>query len=124
MRLQLLLEKSTEAVYRAVSRGLFERHKLLFAFLLCTGILRAEGEVRCIMIRMSMDWSFFSCGLLYDNRCHAQNAKAWTPALIGGGSAVDAADIGYTTSNNFAKLGPSCNVREGATNTSSEEETL
>ena len=44
-RIQLLLEKCTEAVYRAVSRGLFERHKLLFAFMLCTGILRAAGEV-------------------------------------------------------------------------------
>lgn len=44
-RLQLLLDKSTEAVYRAVSRGLFERHKLFFAFMLCTGILRAAGEV-------------------------------------------------------------------------------
>lgn len=44
-RLQLLLEKTTEAVYRAVSRGLFERHKLPFAFMLCTGILRATGDV-------------------------------------------------------------------------------
>ncbi|CAN0465541.1 unnamed protein product, partial [Ectocarpus sp. 8 AP-2014] len=44
-RLQLLLEKSTEAVYRAVSRGLFERHKLPFAFMLCTGILRAKGDI-------------------------------------------------------------------------------
>lgn len=44
-RIQSLLEKSTEAVYRAVAKGLFERHKILFAFLLCTGILRAAGEV-------------------------------------------------------------------------------
>lgn len=44
-RLQLLQDNSTEAVYRAVSRGLFERHKLLFAFMLCTGILRASGKV-------------------------------------------------------------------------------
>lgn len=52
-RIQLLLEKSTEAVYRAVSRGLFERHKLLFAFMLCTGILRAAGEVSRAMIHAS-----------------------------------------------------------------------
>lgn len=45
VRLQHLQDKSTEAVYRAVSRGLFERHKLLFAFMLCTGVLRASGEV-------------------------------------------------------------------------------
>eukprot|EP00903_Cladosiphon_okamuranus_P017642 g16249.t1 len=44
-RLQLLLEKSTEAVYRAISRGLFERHKLPFAFMICTGILRATGDI-------------------------------------------------------------------------------
>lgn len=41
----MLLQKSTEAVYRAVSRGLFERHKLLLPLLLCSGMLRSTGEV-------------------------------------------------------------------------------
>ncbi|CAM9185724.1 unnamed protein product, partial [Choristocarpus tenellus] len=45
VRINLLLDKTTEAVYRAVSRGLFERHKVLFAFLLCTSILRASGKI-------------------------------------------------------------------------------
>lgn len=44
-RLKLLLKKSTEAVYRSVSRGLFERHKLLLPLLLCSGVLRSTGEV-------------------------------------------------------------------------------
>ncbi|CAM9656208.1 unnamed protein product [Ascophyllum nodosum] len=56
VRLKLLLEKSTETVFRAVSRGLFERHKLLFAFLLCTGVLRDAGEVT------SEEWMLFLRG--------------------------------------------------------------
>lgn len=60
-RIQRLLEKSTKAVYRAVSRGLFERHKLLFAFMLCTGILRAAGEVSHAMIHAS---AFFLVSLV------------------------------------------------------------
>ena len=60
-RLQLLLEKSTEAIYRAVSRGLFERHKLPFAFMICTGILRATGDV--IRRRHQRRTSFFSAAM-------------------------------------------------------------
>lgn len=69
VRLQLLLEKSTEAVYRAVSRGLFERHKLLFAFMLCTGILRAEGEVRSKMAHMTTVWHFVNYDLRQPASC-------------------------------------------------------
>ena len=35
----------TLAVYRYACMALFERHKLLFAFLLCIQILRSEGKI-------------------------------------------------------------------------------
>ncbi|CAM9797359.1 unnamed protein product, partial [Chrysoparadoxa australica] len=41
--LQSLLDRCTMAVYENVSRGLFERHKLLFAFLLSSTIQLSEG---------------------------------------------------------------------------------
>ncbi|KAK3932091.1 Dynein heavy chain 6, axonemal [Frankliniella fusca] len=37
-RLKILLTETTSAVYSTVSRGLFEKHKLVFSFLLCTSI--------------------------------------------------------------------------------------
>ncbi|CAM9197261.1 unnamed protein product [Discosporangium mesarthrocarpum] len=69
-RLNLLLVKTTEAVYRAVSRGLFERHKLLFAFLLCTSILRASGEIT------SIEWALLLQGPRPDRRRRTTRGRA------------------------------------------------
>ncbi|WIA13579.1 hypothetical protein OEZ85_007146 [Tetradesmus obliquus] len=56
VRLQLLSEYATSFVFKNVSRGLFEEHKLLFSFLLCTSILRhpsandiADVEWACLV---------------------------------------------------------------------------
>lgn len=38
VRLEILLREITLSVYRNVSRGLFERHKLVFSFLLSMAI--------------------------------------------------------------------------------------
>ena len=42
-RLRLLMAENTSAVYRNVCRSLFERHRILFSFLLCTNILTRDG---------------------------------------------------------------------------------
>lgn len=44
-RLAILLREITLAVYRNVSRGLFERHKLVFSLLLNMAIVLSNGEV-------------------------------------------------------------------------------
>jgi dynein heavy chain len=44
-RLNILTKTITKAVFTSVSRGLFEEHKLLFAFMLCLQILKQQGVV-------------------------------------------------------------------------------
>lgn len=44
-RLRFLMAQNASAVYRNVCRSLYERHKLLFSFLLCTNILQREGTL-------------------------------------------------------------------------------
>lgn len=46
-----LLDYITATVFKNVSRGLFETHKLLFSFLICVGILRNTKEIS------SADWN-------------------------------------------------------------------
>ncbi|KAI8465887.1 MAG: dynein heavy chain 7 [Monoraphidium minutum] len=57
-RLQLLSDYTTDAVFRNVSRGLFEEHKGLFAFLLAAAVARhpSAGEVS------ESEWGFFLRG--------------------------------------------------------------
>eukprot|EP00951_Prasinocladus_malaysianus_P010352 scaffold75916_cov45-Prasinocladus_malaysianus.AAC.1 len=45
-RLGILSEYVTNFMFNNVQRGLFEEHKLLFAFLMCTAIKRAEGAIK------------------------------------------------------------------------------
>eukprot|EP01060_Flectonema_neradi_P007523 TRINITY_DN15258_c0_g1_i3.p1 TRINITY_DN15258_c0_g1~~TRINITY_DN15258_c0_g1_i3.p1 ORF type:complete len:3484 (+),score=722.64 TRINITY_DN15258_c0_g1_i3:1919-12370(+) len=44
-RVQLLIKTITETLYAYVSRGLFERHKIVFSSLLCFSILKQQGEI-------------------------------------------------------------------------------
>ncbi|EFJ52606.1 dynein heavy chain 7 [Volvox carteri f. nagariensis] len=58
-RLQLLSDFVTRFIYNNVSRGLFEEHKLLYSFLLCTSVLRhvsAGPEIT------AAEWNFFVRG--------------------------------------------------------------
>lgn len=57
-RLKILIEEITLAIYTNVSRGLFERHKLVFSFMLCTSIFRNAGNVS------DAEWSFLLRGAL------------------------------------------------------------
>ncbi|XP_034255936.1 dynein heavy chain 6, axonemal isoform X2 [Thrips palmi] len=55
-RLRVLLSETTSAVYSTVSRGLFEKHKLVFSFLLCTSIQQQAGSVS------ELQWNFLLRG--------------------------------------------------------------
>ena len=55
-RLASILEYQTLFVFRNVCRGLFEAHKLLFAFLICAQILRNRGDVT------AMEWNLLLRG--------------------------------------------------------------
>ncbi|KAL1130882.1 hypothetical protein AAG570_012123 [Ranatra chinensis] len=45
IRLQTLIDSITLAIYNNVSRGLFERHKLVYSFMLCVSIFLQSGKV-------------------------------------------------------------------------------
>jgi dynein heavy chain, axonemal len=45
-RVETIIEHFTFLLYTNVCRSLFERHKLLFAFLLCARILLDRGVIR------------------------------------------------------------------------------
>nr|XP_015207526.1 PREDICTED: dynein heavy chain 3, axonemal-like [Lepisosteus oculatus] len=55
-RIEHLNAHFTSSVYERVCRSLFERHKLLFSFLLCVGLLRGQGEVD------QAEWGFLLTG--------------------------------------------------------------
>ncbi|KAL4640265.1 dynein heavy chain 6, axonemal [Arapaima gigas] len=56
VRLQILLDQTLLAAYTSVSRGLFERHKAVYSFLLCVEIMRQRGEVS------DAEWQYFLRG--------------------------------------------------------------
>lgn len=55
-RIQILLDATTLATYNSVARGLFERDKLVFSFMLCSQILRQSEEIS------AAEWSHFLLG--------------------------------------------------------------
>jgi len=55
-RLELLLTRCTSTVYANVARGLFEKDKLVFSFMICTDIMRQGGKISDI------EWNFFLRG--------------------------------------------------------------
>jgi dynein heavy chain len=58
VRLKILLDEITLAVYTNVSRGLFERHKLVFSFMLCASIFKQAGIIN------EAQWNFLVHGPL------------------------------------------------------------
>lgn len=55
-RLKIMITYITEFLYSSITRGLFEEHKMTFAFLICTAIMRATGDIR------QSEWGFFLVG--------------------------------------------------------------
>ncbi|XP_068785621.1 dynein axonemal heavy chain 2, partial [Struthio camelus] len=75
-RLRALNHHHTYAVYRFACQGLFERHKLLFSFHLCTRILAAAGSLR------PDEFGFFlHDGVVEDREAQMDNpCPGWLPA--------------------------------------------
>ncbi|KAK5899926.1 hypothetical protein CesoFtcFv8_009352 [Champsocephalus esox] len=55
-RLQILLDQILLNSYINVSRGLFEKHKLIYSFMLCVEIMRQRGEIS------DVEWQYFLKG--------------------------------------------------------------
>jgi dynein heavy chain len=55
-RLDILLNATTCDVYRNIARGLFEKDKLVFSFMLCVEIMKTAGSIT------SEQWNFFLRG--------------------------------------------------------------
>ena len=55
-RLGILIDYITNFMYKNVCRGLFERHKLIFSFLICTSILRQENKIAVL------EWTYLLRG--------------------------------------------------------------
>ncbi|CAH8871669.1 unnamed protein product [Trichobilharzia szidati] len=55
-RIQILLESTTKSTYNNVARGLFERDKLVFSFMLCVQILRQMDQIT------TQEWNYFLLG--------------------------------------------------------------
>ena len=56
-RLVILLAETTSAVYTNVSRGLFEKDKLVFSFMLCAEILKLNQKIT------NKEWIFLLRGV-------------------------------------------------------------
>ena len=55
-RLKNISDFSTLTIYTSVARGLFEKHKLVFSFMLCSEIMRQRGDIS------DLEWNFFLRG--------------------------------------------------------------
>jgi len=56
VRLKTIMNYSTESIFSNISRGLFEKHKLVFSFMLCAEIMREKGLIA------PRTWNFFLRG--------------------------------------------------------------
>jgi dynein heavy chain len=72
-RIQNINDYFTFLLYSNVCRSLFERHKLLFSFLLCTRLMQNEGLVD------HHTWRFLLSGGLTTPEVLPNPAPAWLP---------------------------------------------
>lgn len=54
--MEILLEQTLLSAYTNISRGLFEKHKLIYSFMLCVEILRQREFIN------EAEWNFFLRG--------------------------------------------------------------
>ncbi|KAL8568337.1 Dynein heavy chain 6, axonemal [Nucella lapillus] len=55
-RLKICLRETTMCIYKNVARGLFEKDKLVFSFMLCGEIMKTSNKIS------SLEWNFFLRG--------------------------------------------------------------
>lgn len=70
-RLENIHDYFTYSLYCNVCRSLFEKDKLLFAFLLCSRILESRGQIN------HDEWSFLLTGGLLESKPPPNPASAW-----------------------------------------------
>lgn len=56
VRLQILLDQTLLSAYTNVSRGLFEKHKTIYSFMLCVEIMMQRRDIS------QQEWQFFLRG--------------------------------------------------------------
>lgn len=49
-RLKILRRETTLATYTNISRGLFEKDKLIFSFMLCCDVLKSKGNLETVIL--------------------------------------------------------------------------
>lgn len=75
-RLENLINFSTQHIYKMVCRGLFDAHKLVFAFLVATSFERHSGDIS------NAHWNFLIRGGHSESTGTANPAPEWiTPAM-------------------------------------------
>ena len=55
-RLATIMDYSTSNIFTNISRGLFEKHKLVFSFMLCAEIMRGRGDIN------AKTWNYYLRG--------------------------------------------------------------
>lgn len=75
-RLQILIKDVTESFFINICRGLFEKDKLLYAFLNASSILRRSGAIN------TDEWNFFLRGSPTDFTAHKSNVDYITVQLF------------------------------------------
>lgn len=74
IRIQILIESITKSIYNNICRGLFENHKMIYSFLICTSIERNKSIIS------SSNWNFLLRGAdMYDKSDQPHNPL---PALL------------------------------------------
>ncbi|KAI8801429.1 dynein heavy chain and region D6 of dynein motor-domain-containing protein [Cladochytrium replicatum] len=61
-RINILCKNITYTIFTNISRGLFEQHKMLYSFMICSEILKEQKSIS------SIEWSFFIRGVGISNR--------------------------------------------------------
>ncbi|KAJ1518310.1 Dynein heavy chain 6, axonemal [Coelomomyces lativittatus] len=74
---EFLCEDIMSSVFLNVSRGLFEQHKSIFSFMLCTSVLRDQGHIS------EKEWNFFlrGSGLLNQQYPPKPHSRSLTDAM-------------------------------------------
>lgn len=99
-RLNNLMDYTTNSTYQIICRGLFEKDKLLFSFLIAAQILRNAGAIT------EIEWSYFLRGN------QAREVEKESPSWISKGLWIDIVGLENISSNAFSGLADSFKTSE------------
>ena len=104
-RLENLIDYQTSLIYNNICRGLFETHKLIFSFLICSRILSHRGEID------PLSWNLLlRGGIITDRAAQPPNpnpkrltALQWDLLTAAGDSVPEFTGIAADVRDNFAR---------------------